>query len=367
MKRRDFIKYGAALAGFGGACFMCRDFTAFTGQAAEIKNTFDTRPCRIPFESVEILEHGHVYPCVRDFLKYKPFSGNIETHDFEELWNGEMQTDLRQRVLKGDFSMCNREICIYQPCSPEEIPKDYKKGPKELKISYDFECNSHCITCRDKIRTNTPEEMELYDNVYLPKIVKYAKNSKIVTLLGSGDPMFSRHARKVMKTLVKEYPNIKFNICTNGFLLNEKNLNELGIQNNINGIFVSIHAVNKNTHKKIMRTEGFDTVMENVKLMSEWKKQGKIDWMSINFVVHKMNYKEMPAFAKLAQKLDVMALFTVYRKWYSAEYYKKYDEVAVFEPTNKHYKELAKIMKDPVFKDKEHCSFDQRLAELMYV
>ena len=366
MKRRDFIKYGATLAGVGGACVIFNGSTCLIGKADGINNTMDTRPCRIPFETVEILQNGNAYPCVNDFLKYKEYEGNIANNSLDEIWNGKLHTDLRQRILNGDFSMCNRNICVYQPCDKENISPDYKKGPKELQLSYDFECNYHCITCRDYVKINSPEEMKLYDEVYLPKIVELARNSEIVNLLGSGDPMFSRHARKLMTTLVKKYPKIKFNICTNGFLLNEKNINELGIQNNIHGVFISVDAVNRDTYRNILRTDGFDIVMENVKLMSEWKKQGKIEWMTINFVTHIMNYKEMPEFAKLAQKLDVMALFTVYRPWKSAEYYKKYDEVAVFEPKNKHYKELVKILKDPVFKDKEHCYFDQWLANIVF-
>ena len=47
-----------------------------------------------------------------------------------------------------------------------------------------------------------------------------------------------------------------------------------------------------------------------------------------------------------------------------AEYYKKYNEVAVFEPTNKHYKELVKILKNPVFQDKEHCFLEARLFDI---
>ena len=365
MKRRDFIKYGATLAGFGGACFMCRDYKAFMGQTADIKSTFDTRPCIKPFERYEIQGNGTGCSCCPDFLKYKVSAGNFETQNFDEIWNGELLADLRERMLKGDFSMCNRDVCtMYYPCSADELPKNYQKGPRDIKISYDYECNYNCITCRDNIKTNTPEEMELYDKVYLPKIIKIAQNAELINLSGSGDPLFSRHARKLIKILHKEYPDTKFNIYTNGFLLNEKNLTELGIQNSINDVYVSVDAVNRETYKKILRTDAFDTVIKNLELMSLWKKQGKINGLSINFVVHLMNYKEMPEFVKLAKKLDSTALFTTYRPWTSAEYHKRYNEVAVFEPTNKHYKELVKILHNPVFKDKKHCYLEPRLADI---
>ena len=364
MKRREFIKYGAALAGFCGACLMCRNINKYTrlALASEVKNPMDTIPCKAPFENFDIKVNGECSPCC--FLKNDISAGNIEKQTFDEIWNGEVYTDLRRRMLKGDFSMCKRDVCsLYNLCKGENISPDYKKGPKELKLSYDFECNYNCITCRDVVKVNTPEEMKLYDEVYLPKIMKLAQNAAKICLIGSGDVFYSRHAKKLIKALVKNYPELKFTLYSNGFLMNEKTLKEFGIENNVEDIYVSVNAANRETYKKIMRTDGFDVVMKNLKVMSEYKKQGKIKWVGLNFVTHIMNYKEMPEFVKIAQKLDIGTYFSTYRPWTSAEYYKRYDEVAVFEPTNKHYKELVKILHNPIFKD-SHCYLEQRLADI---
>ena len=384
MDRRDFIKYGTVLAGVGGACLFCKNGGVFFKEHnAEIKSPqMDTRPCIIPFVYCEIYNNkGDINPCCPAYLKYNNLDITIEEarfkniydnseinildRNFDDVWNGELYTNLRQSVLNGDFSMCKRDLCpMYVPCSVDEIPADYKKGPKDLKISYDYECNYNCITCRDTIKTNSPEEMSLYENVYLPKIIKIAKNADAVILLGSGEPLFSRHSRRLMQELIKIYPKIRFDLCTNGFFLDEKNLTELGIQNNIRGILVSVNAVKRETYKKILRTDAFDRVMKNLELMAEWKKQGKIDYIRINFILHLMNYKELPEFIKLAQKLDVTALVTTYRPWPGAELHKRYNEVAVFEQTNPHYIEFTKIMHDPVFKDKEHCLLEPRLLDI---
>jgi len=366
MDRRDFIKYGTVLAGVGGVCLLCKNGSViFKENTADIKYPqMDTRPCLRPFVNLVLHNEGQVSPCCREFLKCD--AGNIEKQNLDEIWNGEIYTDLRQRILKGDYSMCNRDICcMYMPGSVDEIPSDYKKGPKVFTISYDFECNYRCITCRDTIITNTPQEMALYENVYSPKIKKIIKNVEVINLLGSGDPLFSRYSRHFMSEIVKEKPDIKFLLCTNGFLLDEKNLTDIGIQNNILGILISLNAVNRETYKKILRTDAFDRVMKNIELMAEWKKQGRIEWIRINFVTHLMNYKEMPDFVKLAQKLDITALFTVYRPWETAEYHKRYKEVAVFEPNNKHYKELAEILHNPVFKDEKHCMLEPRLLSIV--
>ena len=367
MDRRDFIKYGTVLAGVGGACLLCKNCgVIFKKNTADIKSSkMDTRPCLKPFENSEIHKDGNVYPCCPDFLKYKTSAGNIEKEDFEKIWNGEIYTDLRQRVLKGDYSMCKRDVCcMYTPCSGNEIPSDYKKSPREIKISYDLECNYNCITCRDSVIINTPEEMSLYDEVYLPKIIEMAKNANTLITSLSGDALFSRHSRHLITELVKKYPNIKFDLFTNGFLLDEKTITELGIQYNIYAVSVSVNAVNRETYKKILRTDAFDRVMKNLELMSEWKKRGKIEWMTINFVVHLLNYKEMPDFVKLAQKLNATAFFSTYRPWTSSALHKKYDEFAVFEPKNPHYKELAEILHDPIFKDTKHCQLEPRLLDI---
>jgi len=365
VNRRDFIKYGTVLASAGGIFFFYKNGQIFVKDIAEKKTDADIRPCKRPFECLEIHSNGKTYPCCPDFLKGQVAAGNIETQKFDEIWNGKMLTELRKKMKKGDFSMCNRELCcMYDPYFDFNIPRGYEKGPKDIKISYDMECNYKCIICRDEIKINTPEEMALYDKVYLPNVLEIAKNAETITLLGVGEPLFSRHAKHLMQELIKKYPKIRFNLCTNGFFLDEKNLTEIGIQNNIRGAFVSIDAIKDETYSKIRHPDAFNRVIKNLELMSEWKKQGKIEMIMINFVVHLLNYEELPDFVKFAQKIDATALITRYSPWPISEFHKRYDEVAVFEPTNKHYKDFVRIMHNPVFKDKKHCILEPKLFEI---
>ena len=141
------------------------------------KFNMDTRPCRMPFECFEVYATGEVFPCCADMLRYPESAGNIEKQSFDEIWHGKMLTDLRKKMLKGDFSYCDRKTCcLYSPYN--EIPSDYEKGPKILKISHDKECNYNCIMCRDKVKINTPEEFDKYEKIYLPKILEAAKTKK---------------------------------------------------------------------------------------------------------------------------------------------------------------------------------------------
>ena len=324
----------------------------------------NTLPCKIPFINAEIALDGNVCTCCSTFLNIKT-TENIVDNDFNEIWNSPTLNELRSRVLNGDYSMCRRDLCCsYTPCSSDDIPSDYKNGPKVIKLSYDSECNNTCITCRDCLKINTPEQNLLYDNIYLPKIINLAKNAEIIGLSGSGDPLFSKHSRNVIKELIKHYPKIKFNLYTNGYLLNEKTINDLGISNNLFLVAVSVDAATRETYRKILRRDAFNIIMKNLKYISELKKQGKIDTLMLNFVVHLMNYKEMADFVKLAKKFDAMAYFSTYTPWHTTEYDKQYDNVAVFEPKNKYYKDFVKILKNSVFNDKEHCLLEPRLQNL---
>ena len=129
MKRRDFIKCGTVLAGIGGLCFLGKNRNAFINDFTEVRLDKDMRPCYLPFDNFEIRKNGDVYPCPF-YLKEKIPAGNIETQPIEEIWNGPVYTDLRQRMLNVDFSLCNRELCcsyyLYYPKFRQIIKKGLK-------------------------------------------------------------------------------------------------------------------------------------------------------------------------------------------------------------------------------------------------
>ena len=367
MNIKNFIKFKSLFPKTENQCLFCKNVKLPREDENDITPKSEVKVCKIPFEWMEFQPEGNVNPCSLGFLKSEKPAGNIMKQDVCDVWNGDVYKELRQKVLKGDYSLCKTDNCyIYDYCSPDEIPSDYEKGPKVLMLCYDCECNYKCITCRDAIKLNTPEQTELYDNVYLPQIIKIAENVNFVTLSCVGEPLFSKHSKRLMSELVKKYPHIRFMLSTNGFYMDEKTLTETGILDNIYGVSVSINAAKSDTYKKIFRVDGFDRVINNVEMMYNLKQQGKIEFINLNFVVHSINYKEMTAFAELARHFDAKAIFTAYKPWTSAELHKNYDEVAVFEPSHKNYKDFVEIMQNPVFKDEEYCKLGPILHELVY-
>jgi len=356
MKRREFVKYGLIIAGVGGICGFCLKQNgskySFEKMPAD-KMLNNSGSCLAPFENIEIHSGGDIYPCCPDYLYNPPTAfGNIVDADFKDIWNGPRFNEIRQKILNNDYSLCDRKICDYNASSYTEDFDASKQGPKKIFLCYDQECNYRCITCTDKILTNTDEELKTLDNTVLPKILSLLKDAESIMFSG-GDPLAARHSRQLIKAVCEKNTKAKLCFFTNGYFFNEQNMKELGVEK-IKTLSISINAATRETYNKIMRIDAFDRIMENLKFASDWKKQGKLEDIDINFIVHSMNYKEMIDFVKIAEKFDAKAIFWEYRPWPNTEMEKHYKEVAVFEPYHKDYQKLKKILHNPIFKSK-HC------------
>ena len=364
MDRRDFVKYGIVLVGAGGICYSLLKLPnkKLLGNADKIKNdlTGINKPCSLPFEYLEIHNEGNVFPCCPNYINFNS-CGNIYNKNLFSIWTGKDFSELRNKLINGDFSCCNRNICCYSPSDYTEKFNPNKQLPKVVLLCYDQECNYKCITCRDEIYQNSNEELKKLDNEVLPRILPFISKLDGVVFSG-GDPLAARHSRKLIKEICKRNPKIKISINTQGYFLDEHNIKELGIKK-LNNVEISIHSSTRKTYKKIMRQDSFDRIMKNLDFISDWKKQGKLNLLFLNFVVHSMNYKEMPEFVKLAEKYDAIAQFWSYKPWTTAEMHKRYKEVAVFEPWHKDYPLLQKILKDPIFKS-EHCNMYSELLKI---
>lgn len=89
------------------------------------------------------------------------------------------------------------------------------------------------------------------------------KNAETVCMNGGGDCLASRQGRALLERIAEVYPNIKFDLHTNGLLCNEKLLKELNILDRLSVVEISLHATTKNTYDKIV-------------LGSDWEKLLKI-------------------------------------------------------------------------------------------
>lgn len=334
-----------------------------TDLSSIVKDNAEEKICVRPFHALSIVPTGHCITCCPAYIKNFTI-GNVFRDDFEHIWRGRRAKYLRKALMNNDYTMCDLNTCIYMELKNKNDLSQYFEQSGEIKMpdtifmGWDYDCNVACITCRNKIIKN--DENTLKDLQAIEQSVLDAcRNAKFFYSSGNGDPFGSSYARGIIKKVAEINPDIRFLIHTNGVLCNEKTCFEMNILDKIHSITFSIHAACKETYDKIVRFGNFDRVIQNLEWVSSLKKSGQIEVVYMVFVVHKLNYKDMPDFVRLAEKFDAIASFRYYRQWANNTEY-NYEDMAVFETNHPEHSEFVRVLKDKIF-DSPNCFLDPSL------
>ena len=317
----------------------------------EEKKSFCTRP----FEEIEIHHTGEVYTCCPNWSNFYSI-GNIYKDSFENVWNSQKAIELRTRILNNDYSLCDCERCLYlkqnnflsayqTDCKPKMT-----EYPLIVKFVYDKECNIACKICREKIKRLSNEDLEILnskiDTFFLPLL----QSAKILIINSYGDPFGSRHSRLLIKKAAEKYPDLKFDFHTNGILCNERLFKNLGITpDRIEKVRISIHAASALTYAKTVPNGlfYFSKIVNNLKYLQKLKQESFFQ-VYIHFVVTADNYKDIPKFLELAEKVDASPRFWEYREE-NCDYQNK-ENLFVCDKSHPKHKELIKVLKHPLVK-----------------
>lgn len=327
----------------------------------------ENKVCARPFHTASIFPSGHCITCCPAYINNYAI-GNVLRQSFKNVWNSVNAKNLRKLLLRGDYSFCDLNTCIQmEPTDKNELAKyfiDENKTvnmPDTIYMGWDYDCNVACITCRNNLIKNDESSLNALQAIESP-VLEACKTAKLFYTSGNGDPFGSTYARNLIKKVAEINPEIKFYIHTNGILCTEKMCEELKIKDRIQNVIFSIHASCKETYDKIVRYGNFDKVMENLEWISKLKQSRQIKTFIMAFVVHKLNYKDMPDFVRLAEKFDAKASFRYYRQWANNTEY-KYEDMAVFEKQHEEYTQLVSILQDKIF-DSPNCSLDPSIIAI---
>ncbi|MDI6840946.1 MAG: radical SAM protein [bacterium] len=98
---------------------------------------------------------------------------------------------------------------------------NYALSPRQLSIEITDDCNLNCYMCAHKVFKaeggNLPLEKFKYILEQLPHLRR-------ISIVGRGEPFMNPNLFNMLD--LGKYRDINFNICTNGTLLNEKNIYE---------------------------------------------------------------------------------------------------------------------------------------------
>lgn len=323
--------------------------------------------CKRPFELVEMDSFGNIYLCFPRCNDKSYKIGNLYQESFEEICKNKTAISFKEDILNSEYQYCDFNYCP-APCLEFQLTNiEYNAlldvtYPKELRLHIDNICDIKCFMCRKEHIVSFPKEKE-FINIIIPRILDMCKNAEIIFMNGNGEVFFSPLAKELILQITKKYPNIKFDICTNGIKCTKENIHNYNLENKIENISVSLHAITKKTYNKIAVGGNFSKVMKNLEYIKEKHDTGEIKNVTLNFVVCKYNYKEMIAFQKFANKNGFATFFSICND--NGNLFSKdgFDEIAVFKKSHREYSNLCKFLCNEVF-DKSNCIFDNSLLEI---
>jgi len=320
--------------------------------------------CSHPFNKVHLSVSGKAFICCSAWLGLP--IGNFFNEPFKDVWNSKTAFKIRKSILDGSFRFCSRNKCprivsglIEKEVNNEEyldIIKEKKvfldRGPRLISLNYDNSCNLYCESCRNKVmvidKKREEELIQFQDSLIKSDLFK---NAKRLTISGAGEVFSSRVYMDLFTKLQnKKNPGLKITLRTNGLLLTPKNWERIkNVHYAIDLISISIDAATEKTYRLLRRGGNFNKLLENLKFLKELKR--KNFRVKLNFVVQKLNYREMLEFVKLAKKFncDLIAFTKNFNLGNVTS--EGYNEAAVHEPRHPEFLEFKKILMNPLLKD----------------
>jgi len=356
------------------------------------KNKF----CHKPWEMMEIVHvdfNDQVTPNIFAFVCCNCWVntpiGDVTKTSIGDTYNSRKAQKIRQSVLDGDFSYCDKQHCphIQNDSLPtvdeilnndtflwdgiemnEEQTKKYRDiiinktvtsdGPEFLHLSYDESCNLSCPSCRCEKVSWTEGPLYEHKKKAQQKVIDYAfgePHNKYIhlSITGSGDPFGSKLFRELLFNIDgSKFPNVYINLQTNGVMFTPKYWDKMKrIHSNIDAVLISVDAGTEETYNVVRRGGNWKQLMANLDFLSEKRKLGEIKYLRLDMIVQKRNYKEMVDLVKIAQRIDSNVYFASVQLWEPAELSKDFDSHAVWKEDHPEHKNFLEILQNPIFDD----------------
>tara|TARA_R100000008_G_scaffold77093_1_gene57345 strand:- start:102 stop:788 length:687 start_codon:yes stop_codon:yes gene_type:complete len=195
--------------------------------------------------------------------------------------------------------------------------------------------------------------VDIQDSVLNFVLEKQPKEEVVFNITGSGDPFGSKIFRDFLINFDGEqHPNITINLQTNGVMFTEKMWNMMHkCHNNIAEVIVSIDAATEETYDKVRVGGNWATLMKNINMLSDIRLQGKIKGtFTLDFVVQKQNYTEMPLAVELANSLDGIDVmkFSLVTDWGTWKR-EVFEDHAVWMDNNPLHEDFLKVLDNDIF------------------
>jgi MoaA/NifB/PqqE/SkfB family radical SAM enzyme len=200
-------------------------------------------------------------------------------------------------VKKRRFNWVLSQVSKYLNLKAGKLP-----GPMMGIIVPTYKCNSNCPMCN--LISKIDKGQEELDTSAMKIIIDefHGINTSGISFTG-GEPLLRDDIFELLEYSKRK--DLPTTLCTNGILLNEKNVKRL-LQIELDNINISIDASNREAFSKIrgVKPEVFDSVINSIKNLSNLKKaKNKRTTITVVVVVSKDNISDIKNIVRLAAKI----------------------------------------------------------------
>lgn len=316
--------------------------------------------CKEAFRTVTIANDGWLYPCCQGPVE-EPL-GTLLIGGANKVWNSTRARLFQLSIINKTYTFCNLSLCKLDETNLDKESERINNMqsydiPDSTIIAFDKTCNFNCKSCRTCLinENNNKKKTQLYNNI-TKKLYKdkWLSRTKQLVLATQGEVLYSNAYKKILfSNKLKGLELIT--IYTNGALLNKstfdkiyRNLKKNEVKNI--GFNISVDSIEEETYQTLRPNGNLKALKNNLENLSKEKKNNKISWVSVVFVLQRANYKELPKLVKYVsdlgfERLEVLKIFN----WgtYTKDEFKN---ISMFDEFDNPLPELEEVLNDPIFK-----------------
>ena len=239
-----------------------------------------------------------------------------------------------QKLIK--FIQRERRVPTYREIiSGFKLKREIMPLPVFIQLEPTTRCNLNCVMCtRSEMNpSRLNQDLSLEKFKYILKEIPTVKKIK---LQGMGEPLLTKDLWKITQYGISQRK--KFTTTINGTFINKENV-DLILKNFVE-VVVSLDTANPENYLQIRRMNFFDRVVENLKLLTQRKKELKSHTkIYMSSVISHLNYKEIDALTELAKNCGVDGIGFVEVENWKTPLEKDYEEERNFVQQARKFKE----------------------------
>jgi len=285
--------------------------------------------CPHPFERI-YLGVEHATTCCPVWLDQAAYAYDASMP--AEAWNHRAVVQLRERLLNGDYSLCQNcpELgagnAVRHPA--EGLQHVMTAGPMRVIIANDWTCNLCCWSCRPDLIVEGSGPQHRIAKA-LAGLDAWAESLEHMSILQSGEVLTSRPCIEWLAAFEPDkWPKLKIELFTNGTLLAKRWPEIAAAHGRITRMLISVDAATPATYEHIRRGGRWEDVRSGLALARELRRAGRLpDGLQLNFVVQPGNFREMLAFVDMSAEYEATEahLAIMNTSWHDARTFAPHD------------------------------------------